>query len=125
MWLRGERRVLRLDSCGRDGRTVFLVGRGSGGVVLQAVVGLDSRRRAVPASSGVTVDLGARTQFGAFGPESQSRKGGGPPPGRVESVSLDGARVRIDVTADRLGARQVSTGDRYGEISVDARCAAG
>ena len=34
-----------LDSCGRDGVTVFVVGRTEGGRILQAVVGLRKDRR--------------------------------------------------------------------------------
>lgn len=121
--LDGARYRIQLDSCGRDGATVFLVGSGDG-AALQAVVGLDAKRRGLLASSAVTLDRpGGVPQVGAFGAESATRRGGiGRPPGRVERASLRRDRVRLEAEVEELGDGQAATGRRVGTLTLDARC---
>ena len=85
-----------IDSCGLDGTTAFVVGRASGGSVLQAVVGVkDGTSTGVISSSGFTFTDEGR-ENGAFGAESWSRRGEpGPAPGRITSAQVNGSRVLI------------------------------
>ena len=72
--LDGDTTTFQVDSCGRDGETVFVVGRTDDGAVLQAVVGVeDDGETGVPASTGLSVtevDL----PVSAFGEEAWARR---------------------------------------------------
>ncbi len=133
--------TLELDSCGLDGSTIFVVGRGPGNVVLQAVVGLaDDGETGVAASTGLTVDGGRWVQespnsavladaLGASGAESWERRGqSGRVPGSITSAVLRGARIQV---AGRLEPLDASTGlpiaasvdqARPVPFRLDARC---
>ncbi|MEZ5177155.1 MAG: hypothetical protein R2746_02445 [Acidimicrobiales bacterium] len=137
----GESTTLELDSCGLDGTTVFVVGRGPGDVVLQAVVGVeDDGRTGVPDSTGLTVDGAGFAResansavladsFGASGDESWARRGQtGRAPGTITSARVRGSRIQV---AGRLEPLDVDTGrpvatsaDAARPISfrLDARC---
>ncbi|MBA3282468.1 MAG: hypothetical protein H0U29_09585 [Acidimicrobiia bacterium] len=120
----GRTTSYRLDSCGLDGSTLFVVGRSTGGGVLQAVVGLeDDDTTGVTRSTGLTVtDDGS--DFGAFGAESWERRGeDGDPPGRITRANLRGSRIQVAGQFANLDADGVPTGrGRRTEFSLDARC---
>lgn len=121
----GRTTTFRLDSCGRDGQTLFVVGRSEDGQVLQAVVGLeDDLAAGVPDSTGLTV-IDGDVELAAFGPEAWARRGeDGEAPGAIAGAGLRGSRIRASgrvVAVDRAGVPEV-TGDAGTAFSLDARC---
>jgi hypothetical protein len=121
--LDGETTTFEVDSCGRDGETVFVVGRTDEGAVLQAVVGVeDDGETGVPTSTGLTVTEVDRP-VSAFGEEAWARQGEeGAPPGEVRSARVRGARIQsagdaqpVDVTGEPTSADPVA-------FTFDARC---
>lgn len=126
--LGGSSVTYQVDSCGRDGRTVFVVARAPDGAVLQAVLGLRAdRATGVRASSGLTVDLDPTTvtsRVAAFGAEAWSRRGqAGAPPGAVSAARLRGSRIQLsgDVVAVDARDRPVPDGATQ-RFALDARC---
>ena len=103
----GRTTTYTLDTCGLDGQTLFVVGRSTGGDVLQAVVGVEKDgSTGVPRSTGLTVTDDGR-QLSAFGPESWQRRGeSGPAPGRITGAALRGSRIRA---SGDLAVEDVST----------------
>ena len=94
--LGGSSQTYDVVSCGRDGRTVFVVARAPDGALLQGVVGLAAdRKTGVLASTGLTVDLDPTTtssRVAAFGAESWARRGrSGHPPGTITAARLRGS----------------------------------
>lgn len=120
----GRTTIYQLDSCGLDGSTLFVVGRSTGGAVLQAVVGLDGDgSTGVTRSTGLTVTDGG-VDFGAFGAESWERRGeSGDPPGRISQANLRGSRIQVAGRFGTLAAEGAPSvqGGRI-EFSLDARC---
>ncbi len=121
-----------VDSCGIDGRTVFVVGRPAdptadpGQQIMQAAVGFaDRQHQDIDLDAvAVTVDLSATDRVGAIGPESLDRLGGTPPaPGRIESAQRRGSRITIRARAERLTMDNKGTGESAGPLVVDTRCA--
>lgn len=112
-----------IDSCGLDGRTLFMVGRADDGSVLQAVVGLaEDRKKGVTASTGFSVTQGPTT-LEAFGKESWQRRGkSGPPPGEVTSARLRGARIQLAGQARFVDENEVPTASETIDVSIEARC---
>jgi hypothetical protein len=121
-------RTFEVDSCGLDGRTVFLVARDDDGTILQAVVGLeDDSDDGIVASTGVTIDADPDrldTRSAAFGPEAWARRGEtGAPPGRIDSARLRGSRIQFDGQLVALDAFDDPVpGAELQPFSVDARC---
>lgn len=116
--------TFQVESCGRDGRTVYVLGRTPDGQVLQAVVGVRAdHRTGVVASSGLTVGDRARDR-GAFGAEAWTRRGqDGPPPGRITSAAVRGARIQLAgglVPLDATG--HPAAGSEPSAFTLDARC---
>ena len=93
-----------VDSCGIDGRTVFVVGRPAdstadpGQQILQAAVGFaDQRHQDIDLDAvAVTVDLSATDRVGAIGPESLDRLGGTPPAPGTDRVSATAGQPHHD-----------------------------
>jgi hypothetical protein len=112
-----------VDSCGLDGRTLFVVGRADDGSVLQAVVGLTKdRKRGVAASTGFSVIQGPVT-VEAFGQESWARRGkNGPAPGEITSARLRGARIQLGGQARFVDTAEVPTSPKPTDVTIDARC---
>ena len=128
----GRTRDFVIDSCGIDGRTVFVVGRPADGgdepgqVILQAVVGfIDREHQEIDLDAvAVTVDLSESERIGAIGPESLERLGGTPPaPGTIESAQRRGSRITIRAEAEHLTMDNSGTGTSAGQLIVDTRCA--
>ena len=124
----GSTQTYDVDSCGRDGQTVFVVARAPDGAVLQGVMGLrKDHKTAVARSTGMTLDLDPTsdaTRIAAFGAESWTRRGStGPAPGRITSARLRGSRIQFSGQAVSVDARDQpvpnGTSDHF---SVDARC---
>lgn len=118
-------RGFQVDSCGRDGATVFVVARADDGRVLQAVMGLSAdRRRAVRSSTGVTVTTRDGRELSGFGAEAwQRRDRTGDPPGSIAQARLRGSRVQIE--GDLQPDNGTDTLERDAEatpFTVDARC---
>lgn len=124
----GSRETFVVDSCGLDGRTVFLVARSSGGSVLQGVMGVrKDHKTGVRTSTGLTVDLdpaSADTRVAAFGAESWSRRGSaGPAPGTITAARLRGSRIQFSGEVVPVDANDLVVPGAVGErFSVDARC---
>ena len=112
-----------VDSCGLDGRTLFVVGRADDGSVLQAVLGLTKdRKKGVTASSGFSVTQGPTT-LEAFGQESWGRRGKtGPAPGEITSAQLRGSRIQFGGRARYVDTDEVPTSPESIDVSIDARC---
>jgi len=106
-----------LVSCGLDGSTVFLVGRGGGASILQVVMELDDdASTGLVEATGVSVDRAGEFHE-AFGEQSWRARGEtGDPPGVIESAQLRGSRVQIE------GRAASSKGGTPLDLSVDARC---
>ena len=122
------RTTFDIDSCGRDGRTIYVVGRAEAGGVVQAVMDLRrDKATAVRSATGMTFDVDASsddTRVAAFGPVAWRRRGGtGAPPGRIDSARLRGSRVQFDGQVQALDAqdRPVPGADPQ-HFSFDARC---
>lgn len=122
--------TVELDSCGLDGSTVFIVGRGPGDLVLQAVVGVgDDGRTGVTASTGITLEGGGWVEeapnsavlagsIGASGAESWERRGQtGRAPGAITSAAVRGARIQVE---GRLEPLDVTTGRPIATTADDA-----
>lgn len=126
--LGGERSAYEVDSCGLDGRTVFLVAHGSDGAVLQGVMGVrKDHKTGIRASTGLTVDLeptSTETRVAAFGAESWARRRStGSPPGTITSARLRGSRIQFAGTVVPVDANDVVRPDGTPQrFSVDARC---
>lgn len=122
----GRTTTFTLDSCGLDEATLFVVGRSSGGDVLQAVIGLDDDvATGVVESTGLTVtDEG--NDLAAFGPEAWDRReGAGPPPGAITQASLRGSRIQARgslVSIDESVGGDPELGEQQLSFSLDARC---
>lgn len=119
----GDTTTFEIDSCGKDGETVFVVGRTTDGAVLQAVVGVeDDGETGVPASTGLTVTEVDRP-VSAFGEEAWARqRETGAPPGEIRTARVRGARIQaageaqpVDVAGDPTSADPVP-------FTLDARC---
>ena len=136
----GESTTLAVDSCGLDGTTVFVVGRGPGGVVVQAVVGVeDDERTGIPASTGLTVDGASwanetpnsgvlADSYGASGAESWSRRGqSGRAPGSITSAVIRGSRIQVAGRLEPLTPDGTVVPGRASDVPripfrLDARC---
>jgi hypothetical protein len=124
----GSTRTFEVDSCGLDGRTVFLVARADDGSILQAVVGLEAEANdGIVDSTGVTIDADpdrTDTRSAAFGAEAWARRGEtGAPPGRIDSARLRGSRIQFDGQLVALDAFDDPVpGAELQPFSVDARC---
>lgn len=126
--LGGSSQTYQVVSCGRDGRTVFLVARAPDGAVLQGVLGLAAdRTTGVPASTGLTVDLDPTTssaRVAAFGAESWARREqASAPPGTITAARLRGSRIQFSGEVVPVDSRDRPLPDATGQrFSVDARC---
>lgn len=116
-----------VESCGLDGDTAFVVGRSSGGSVLQLVVGVsDEDGTGVPETTGFTTyDEGVT--LGAFGEEAWRRRDqSGPPPGQIEEAGVTGSRIRLEARAVALDDDgTLPDGAAPGAevaLSIDSRC---
>lgn len=118
----GSASEVSLTACGLDGRTVFLVGRSSDGLVLQAVIGLDEDDEADLAATAVTVDRDGAISAAAGADAAPGLQLTGPAPGEIRSASLEGDRVRMTADLERVTNGRRSTGDVAGELRLDARC---
>ena len=121
--LDGDTTTFTVDSCGKDGETVFVVGRTDDGAVLQAVVGVeDDGETGVPDSTGFTVTEVDRP-VSAFGEEAWARQGEvGEPPGEVRSARVRGARIQSSGEAQPVDVTgEPTTGDPV-PFAFDARC---
>ena len=117
-----------LDSCGLDGTTVFVVGRGTNGDILQAVIGVKAdHRTGIAASTGITAGRSGAT-VSAFGTESWARRQGtGRPPGHVNSAGVQGSRIQLSAAAEPVDdqGNVLSVSAARGSASpltLDARC---
>lgn len=121
--LDGDTTTFAVDSCGRDGETVFVVGRTDDGAVLQAVVGVeDDGETGVPASTGLSV-AEVSLPVAAFGEEAWARRGeAGPPPGEVRSARVRGARIQAGGEAQPVDVTGAPTSADPVAFSLDARC---
>jgi hypothetical protein len=122
----GDDHTVRLESCGRDGAMIFLVGEGNG-VVLQVAIEVEGERgeeTAETSGAGVSVVFEEDDRaVGAFGADAAERAGvPGDPPGTIESVRIDGSRVRISAQAEVLDRDNRGTGEAAGRLTVDANC---
>lgn len=120
----GSTTTYEIEACGLDGETLFVVGRSSGGSVLQAVVGLeDDGSTGVPASTGVSVSEGA-TDLSAFGAESWARRGeAGEAPGSISEAGLRGSRIQVEGSFATLAADGSAAVDGASlPFALDARC---
>ena len=123
----GEEKLrFRLDSCGLDESTLFVVGRSDEGEVLQAVVGLEGDgSTGDPRATGLTVDVGDAS-YAAFGESSwELRDGDGSAPGTISWSRLRGARIQISAEADPVDDQGMPLSDPGADsvrIDVDARC---
>jgi hypothetical protein len=121
--LDGDTTTFQVDSCGRDGETVFVVGRTDDGAVVQAVVGVeDDGETGVPASTGLTVtevDL----PVSAFGEEAWARRReAGEAPGEVRSARVRGARIQAAGEAQPVDVEGEPTSGDPVPFTFDARC---
>lgn len=122
----GRTTTYDIDSCGLDGATAFILGRTTGGVVLQAVVGVEEDgTTGVPASSGLTL-VDDDLELAAFGAESWERRGEiGLPPGSVTSARIRGSRIQAAgrlVAVDEQGRPLPASSDAGRPFTFDARC---
>ena len=136
----GRTSTFQVDSCGLDQQTVFVVGRTDGGATLQVVVGVTfpdaatndglpadeaavPDEKAVPAATGITVDVGG-TVWEAFGAEAWTRRGKtGPAPGTITSARVRGARIQADGELVELDADQLPVVQAVPvSFTLDARC---
>ncbi len=119
----GRTTTFDLDSCGRDGVTVFLVGRSSAGDVLQAVVGVEAdHATGVPESTGLSISTGS-SDLAAFGAEAWARRGEtAAAPGRVESTRVRGSRIQASGRLVETAAPPGSVPKGSVPFSLDARC---
>jgi hypothetical protein len=122
----GDDHTVRLESCGRDGSTIFLLGEGDG-VVLQVAIEVEGEPGEETAeTSGVGLSVVFEEDdraMGAFGSDAAERADiPGTPPGTVDSVRIDGSRVRISAQAEVLDGDNRGTGEAAGQLTVDANC---
>lgn len=122
----GRITTFTLDACGLDESTLFVVGRSSGGDILQAVIGLeDDLATGAVESTGLTV-IDEGNDLAAFGPEAWDRRGGtGPPPGEITDASLRGSRLQAQgalVTIDDPAVGAPTLGIQTLPFTFDARC---
>ncbi|MGH9244977.1 MAG: hypothetical protein ACRD29_11800 [Acidimicrobiales bacterium] len=114
-----------LEACGQDDELVFLVGEGDG-AVLQAAVevrGEGEDVEAVIEAAGLSVLFEDGRAVGAFGREAAERaETPGEPAGEIDSVSVDGSRVRLAADAEVLDAENAGTGEDAGRVTIDANC---
>lgn len=122
--LDGQVTTFQVDGCGRDGETVYVVGRTDDGQVLQAVVGVEGDgATGVPASTGVTVTVGEGGGVAAFGAEAWARRGQeGDPPGAVAGARVRGARIQAEGRAQPLDGRDRPRPGPWVPLALDARC---
>jgi len=138
----GKTATYKVDSCGLDQRTVFVVARDRSGAVLQAVVGVQKdHETGVPSRTGLTVSSPSgweneapnegvirSVDLGAFGPGSwQLRKGLGSAPGTITSARIRGSRIQVAGSLEQLDDAGTSVADSVGEpkrypFKIDARC---
>lgn len=118
-----------LEACGLDGTTVFLVGRGAGGSVLQMVMEVeDDGSSGVVDGTGLSVDRGSQFHE-AFGPAAWKARGeSGPAPGSIAWARLRGSRIQAGGTLE-AGVSATSSvpadalpDDTDVPFTVDARC---
>ncbi len=119
----GRSTTFKVDSCGLDATTVFVVGRSSKGDVVQAVVGVEADgRTGVVASTGLTLGPDG-AELAAFGAESWRRRGqSGAAPGRIDSAQVRGSRIQV---SGRLVQTATAAGTAPAPsvaFSFDARC---
>ncbi len=121
--LDGDTTTFQVDDCGKDGETVFVVGRTDDGAVLQAVVGVeDDGETGVPTSTGFTVTEVDRP-VSAFGEEAWARQGEtGSPPGEVLSARVRGARIQAAGEAQPVDITGAPTSVDPVPFTLDARC---
>lgn len=120
-----------VDSCGLDGDTAFVVGRSSGGSVVQAVIGVaDEDGTGVPEATGLTI-YDDNVTSGAFGTEAWNRRGeAGAAPGEITDASVTGSRIRargtvITLTDEGTLIDPTAAADDQAsatEFTFDARC---
>lgn len=124
----GSTQTYEIDSCGLDGRTVFVVGRADDGAIVQGVMGLErDDKTGVTESTGVTIDLDPssdQTRVAAFGDEAWERRGSsGNPPGSITSAKLRGSRIQFSGNVVPVDANDVPVPNGEAQaFSVDARC---
>jgi hypothetical protein len=128
----GRNLTIDIHDCGRDGDTVFMVGEGDG-AVLQLVLETESAGRtdddapqrlaAASDGAGFSIVFEDGDALGAFGPGAAGRAGiPGGAVGRIDSVRIDGSRVRLTARAEVLDAADRGTGESAGRVSIDANC---
>ena len=124
----GSQQQYEVESCGLDGRTVFVVARADDGAIVQGVMGLrKDDQTGIPASTGITIDLDPssdETRVAAFGAEAWERKGSsGKAPGSISSAKLRGSRIQFSGTAVPVDADDVPVPNGEPQtFSLDARC---
>lgn len=121
--LDGDTTRFTVDDCGKDGETVFLVGRSDDGAVLQAVVGVeDDGETGVVTSTGFTLTE-LPEPVAAFGDESWARQGEtGAAPGAVASARVRGARIQAAGDAQPVDVAGDPTSGDPVPFRLDARC---
>lgn len=122
----GVTTTFTLDTCGLDDTTVFVVGRSTGGAVLQVVMGVneDDHEEAIPDLTGISVTDGEGDRQ-AFGPDAWLvRDESSPAPGRIDEARVRGARIQVE-GAFETSAPSGTPGDTPGSptpFTFDARC---
>jgi hypothetical protein len=121
--------TVELESCGRDGDTVFVLGDGDG-AVLQLVLevegeGAGDGEEPIVRDGGVGFSLvfDDGEAIGAFG--EVAAVGAGVPggaTGSIDSTSIDGSRIRVGGDAEVLDAANRGTGEPGGRVTIDANC---
>jgi hypothetical protein len=128
--------TIELESCGRDGGTVFVLGEGDG-AVLQLVLevegadepdlsdddGEDGGVTVLDGGVGFSLVFEEGEAIGAFGERAAEGAGvPGGPTGSIASARIDGSRIRVSGQADVLDAANQGTGEPGGRVSIDANC---
>jgi hypothetical protein len=139
--------TMELQSCGRDGDTVFVLAEGDD-AVLQLVVevegddegdggegdggegdggeGDDERveRPAVrPDGVGFSLVFEDGEAIGAFGENTADRAGvAGGATGSIDTARIDGSRIRVEVETEVLDGSNRGTGEPGGRVTIDANC---
>jgi hypothetical protein len=120
--------TVELESCGRDGDTVFVLGEGDG-AVLQLVLevegdGGDGEAPIVrDGGAGFSLLFDDGDAIGAFG--ELTAIGAGVPggaTGSIDSTRIDGSRLRVSGDTEVLDAANRGTGEAGGRVTIDANC---
>lgn len=127
-----RRLTVELESCGRDGDTVFVLGEGDG-AVLQLVLEVDDGEDGangeleLPAvrdgGVGFSLVFDDGEAIGAFGELALAGAGvAGGEVGSIDSARIDGSRIRVGGDTEALDASNQGTGEPGGRVTIDANC---